>query len=175
MDHQRRDVNLTTDWIGKEDTDFWEYFWVFYWEFAEAWRHEKEAEEIDPEKVYSWFQRASEGIELDHKKLIIDYDDSEQFNWARWDWFWSKYVDSYNIPKELQSSIIKIKGDEIKAADEDFLCEPGFFKADSSLCLKCPAGCRNCHKANQCFECQDNFERVSGPGFQYCFPRCFFG
>lgn len=77
MDHQRQDVNLTTDWIGQEDTDFWDWFWIFYWEFAEAWHHEKAAQEIDPERAYTFFQRASKGIELDHKKFLIDYDDSE--------------------------------------------------------------------------------------------------
>ena len=41
LDHERRDVDLKTDWIGVEDTDFWEWLWIFYWEFAAAWEHEK--------------------------------------------------------------------------------------------------------------------------------------
>lgn len=75
------------------DTDFWEWFWIWFAELDNTWTfdHEPGFVQTDPDYEWEWFQNHTSGHNTTHDKLKIDRDDSEQWNWDTWDEFWNNY------------------------------------------------------------------------------------
>ena len=133
-DHERTEVNLNTSWIGVEDTDFWDWFWIWYFEYDKLWTFDHPASEMQANS-WLWFQDVTRGSNETMDAIIIDFDDSEQWSWQEWDNFWDQYLKSENTPESLTSFYLPVDG------DEDKVCESGFFVSDGNLCLRCPSGC----------------------------------
>jgi hypothetical protein len=148
--------------------DFWNWFWIWYFELEDSWTYNREFKEFDMKLQWSWFEKMTKGSDEMIAKIRVDYDDSEQWTWTGWNKFWDTYLTRAtsaggpNLRKKPQQG------------DEDKVCEDGYFlNSANNFCLKCPAGCEACNEVNQCYECSSNFEIVRGPSFSYCYPKCF--
>ena len=76
-----------------EDVDFWDWFWPWYANLDSTWTfdHEPGWVQKDPAYEWEWFQEHTSGLNVTSDQITIDRDDSEQWNWERWDEFWRNY------------------------------------------------------------------------------------
>ena len=75
-DHERAEVNLTTEWIGYEDVDFWDWLWLWYFDLERLWTYDHPAEDMDTSS-WLWLQDTTRGFNDVADAIIIDFDDSD--------------------------------------------------------------------------------------------------
>ena len=156
--HEQRAVNMTLDWVtwAEEDTDFWVWFWQWYRNFDAVWTFDHEAGEVlnDTNYEWEWFQNhtAQEG----EVPLLLDKDDSDQWNWKTWDEYWHQ-EDAIDHSTKGYMSRRRDQAEELKEADEDDICGDGTYMNEVDTCLPCQMGCAHCQSMGHCFDCFDNF------------------
>ena len=159
---------------AQEDVDFWAWFWEWYKNFDSVWEFDHEAGDVLTNSTYEWEWFMNHTLQEDQEYIKIDTDDSEQWSWQRWNAFWENFS-TIDHSKDGYMSRHKDEEQEVMEVDEDDVCRPGSYLNDHHTCLPCPMGCAHCHSMGHCFDCFDNFEPVFGPGFGFCFPKCFHG
>ena len=75
--------------------------------------------------------------------MLLDKDDSEQWNWKTWDEYWHQ-EDAIDHSTKGYMSRRRDQAEELKEADEDDVCRDGTYMNEADTCLPCQMGCAHC-------------------------------
>jgi hypothetical protein len=125
---------------GRKEEDFVTWFFKWYWRLDETWSiQDTYGQPMPNEYTWSWFRDQTDGMYERLDFIGERFSDETVMDQTYWDNFWLMYESDY-----YPTDWLPVTYPDTVDADDDIICNEGFFESETRKCLRCPPGCLRC-------------------------------